>query len=593
MAPADADEWIKARSANFELYTTNGEKRAREAVLFFEQVHDLFLRVRSGKPTLEPVRIIAFRNEKEYKPYRPGEFAAAYYLASELRDTILMSALGSESFPVAVHEYTHLWLKHSGLKLPPWLNEGLADIHSTLRQQGKQVVIGHPMTGRLYTLNRHKWIALPRLLAVEQDSPEYNERDRAGIFYAQSWLLTHMLYLSDAYRPNFGRFVSLLQDGIPAEKALQTAYGKELQQVQKELETYARSTSLNSVWFNARLVKPSEQPVISPAGPLESGMVLAELLGLLGNRAESTVSYQELLRQNPDRWEIEEALARLRFRSGDNNGAKEHFSRAVALKATNARLYLDYARLLTGEDDVRAVMLLKRALELTPGLRDARLLLGLKLFNLRRFNEAVSELSQLREVSKEEAPSFFLSLAYSYFELGRREEAIRAAEKAKQFAVKPYDADAAHRLAAFLNEAGHRSSPAPAIEVERAAATRPAGPAAATGPHAPVRPAEPAVEPSGGNLRVVHKRPIEKTEGVFERLDCLGQKAVLVIERDGRRTRLLVDDPGQVSIKGDHATLNLACGPQKPRPVVIEYLPQPDSGTGAMGIVRTLIFVKE
>ena len=33
------------------------------------------------------------------------------------------------------------------------------------------------------------------VLAVDRDSPLYNERDKAGVFYAESWALLHYLLL--------------------------------------------------------------------------------------------------------------------------------------------------------------------------------------------------------------------------------------------------------------------------------------------------------------------------------------------------------------------------------------------------------------
>src|SRR6266446_10151450 len=87
-----AEQWLKLTSSHFELYTTAGEKKGREAILYFEQVRDFFGRARQGaKPATNiPVRIIAFRSDKEFQPYRINEFATAFYLAGYDRDYIIM-----------------------------------------------------------------------------------------------------------------------------------------------------------------------------------------------------------------------------------------------------------------------------------------------------------------------------------------------------------------------------------------------------------------------------------------------------------------------------------------------------------------------
>ena len=66
---------------------------------------------------------------------------------------------------------------------------------------------------------------LQELFAVTRDSPEYNESSRQGIFYAESWLLTHYLMAANnpAYKARFGRFTELLIAGQMPEQAFTNA----------------------------------------------------------------------------------------------------------------------------------------------------------------------------------------------------------------------------------------------------------------------------------------------------------------------------------------------------------------------------------
>src|SRR5258708_3711981 len=131
-----AEQWVKLTTPNFELYTTAGEKKGREAILYFEQVRSFFLQASESKRVSEfPVRIVAFRGEKQYQPYRINEFATAYFTRGRDRDYIVMQDVLSEHYPTAIHEYTHLILRHSGITPPPWLNAGLAELYSTLRPE--------------------------------------------------------------------------------------------------------------------------------------------------------------------------------------------------------------------------------------------------------------------------------------------------------------------------------------------------------------------------------------------------------------------------------------------------------------------------
>src|SRR5688572_17254647 len=133
VAVPGADSWLRLTTPNFELYTNASERRGKETILYFEQVRDVFMRITSSKGTTLPVRIIAFKSPKDFQPYNVRESAAAYYLGGWDRDYIVMGNIGPDYFPIAIHEYTHLIIKHSGLELPAWLNEGLAELYSTLK----------------------------------------------------------------------------------------------------------------------------------------------------------------------------------------------------------------------------------------------------------------------------------------------------------------------------------------------------------------------------------------------------------------------------------------------------------------------------
>src|SRR5579872_948518 len=165
-AVISAEQWVRINTPNFELYTTAGEKKGKEAILYFEQMRSLFQKLNKSKSGPEkPVRIIAFDSEKGYKPYRISDAAFAYYLGAHDRDYIVMRNIAAENYPVAIHEYFHLIVEHSGLPLPIWLNEGLAEVYSTLRPYGKQVRMGDIIPGRFQQMQTGKWLSLGMLIS--------------------------------------------------------------------------------------------------------------------------------------------------------------------------------------------------------------------------------------------------------------------------------------------------------------------------------------------------------------------------------------------------------------------------------------------
>ena len=62
-----ADQWVRLTTPHFELLTSAGEKKGREAILYFEEVRSFFLAASPSEHVPDfPVRIIAFRGDKQY-----------------------------------------------------------------------------------------------------------------------------------------------------------------------------------------------------------------------------------------------------------------------------------------------------------------------------------------------------------------------------------------------------------------------------------------------------------------------------------------------------------------------------------------------
>jgi tetratricopeptide (TPR) repeat protein len=81
---------------------------------------------------------------------------------------------------------------------------------------------------------------LAGLFAVAHDSPQYNERELQGIFYAESWLLTHYLMLGGgpARKAGLGELTRLLRQGQAPERAFTNAFRTTLPAMERELRGY-------------------------------------------------------------------------------------------------------------------------------------------------------------------------------------------------------------------------------------------------------------------------------------------------------------------------------------------------------------------
>jgi tetratricopeptide (TPR) repeat protein len=581
-APA-AEQWLKLQSSHFELYTTAGGKKGREAVLYFEQVRDFFQRTRVGSKAMPgaPVRIIAFRSEKEFEPYRFNTAATAFYLEGYDRDYIVMRSISPEFYPVAVHEFTHLLVKHAGAELPVWFNEGLAELYSTLKPTGWKVMVGEVIPGRFYYLQQHKWLSLEALTRADHNSPYYNERDRAGIFYSESWALVHMLNLSSAYRPQFSKFLNLLASGVTASSAFWQAYAKTINQVQKDLEAYLHGTHFNAAVFDVKLEKSAEEPDILPATPLESGLVLADLLALTGKQQPAREAYGRLAKEYPNNWEVEAGLAELAWTGKNPDDARRHFARAAELGSKNPRLYFDYAMVLLelGEGDRAAIAPLKKAVDLDPEYQDAQRYLAYSLLRDRQYQQAMDHFGKVKHIKAEQVSAFYHGIAYAEFHMEKFDDASKAAELAKKYARNLEEMVAADDILRLLDHEKARRA---------TIANRAVAPVVAPDS----RPAERQVSESTKPLvRRSDRPPSASVLGTLRQVDCLGKVVRLRVSAHQKQILLAIRDKSNVAIKGSQTgTLDLTCGPQKGKLVTVEYESREDAALGTIGDVRSIEF---
>ncbi len=534
---ATHDPWLKLTSANFELYTTANERTGRDLLRHFEQVRSFFLQAFGSRlPASRPARIIAFRNEKEYRPYAPNEFATAFFQPGAFHDLIVISSASSERYPVAVHEYTHLMIHQSGMKPPPWLNEGLAELYSSLEPRGEQILVGQLIPERLLVLRREPWIPLAALLAADHSSPYYNEKSHAGMFYAESWALVHMLNLDPAYRPQLKSLVAALKENDPPA-AFAKAYGRQIEEVEAALHAYFSSPTVHAQLFDVQLPKTLDAPEIQSAASLPARLALAELLAnRRGADEQARAAYDRLAKDYPDRWEVEEGRGQFAWRRRDVEGAAQHFGRAVELGCHNLPSLLLYARVLGYNDQPKEeAAVLKNAAGLYPQSDEVNLELGATLVRAGDYGAAAAALLAVRKVgTAEESYRLFYNLGYAQYRLG----------------------DAAHARQNIAKARTYTRIPAAIADIDRLRDAL-----------APPLPELPSVE------------------GVLENMEC-GALARLHVRAGDEVKIFVIPDPTRLAAHG----AELRCGPQSPpRALRIEYQTMPPM-PGVAGLVRSLEF---
>jgi tetratricopeptide (TPR) repeat protein len=576
VAPLHSAEspWIRLQSANFELYSSTSSRGARDTIRVFEQVRGFFLQVFATQPAKPvPVRLVAFRSPKEFEPYRPNDFAAAYYHPGAGRDYIVMGRGGADIFPVAVHEYVHLLVRQSGIDLPPWLNEGLAELYSTLRPIAGKMLVGDLIPGRYQALLNEKWVPLAVILAADRHSPYYNEKDKAGSLYNEGWALTHMLNLRDGYREKFGQLLSSISGGKESEQALLEVYGRTVPQIEADLRAYLRGRSFQGVLVAAKLDKTSGEIPVEPVTDFDTNLMLTDLL----SRPDAQPpAFERLAQQDPKRPEPYRGLGYLAWRAGKHEEAIQQFSKAFERGDRNPQLLWDYGRLLERNQGEEAIRVLTELLSQDGTRVDVRLDLAETQLRANHAVAALVTLAPIRSVTPADSARFFRVAVYAHLRNGDQKQAGDTAKHFLDVAKTDEDRAEAERLVSIAIPSTTKQGRAPAPTMDQRD-TRPLLRRPDPRPEVEA-PAPPSAKPSAS--------------GRFVELDCRAKQPRMIVETATGRRAFLLEVPSKVVIlAGSNGPVDMTCGRQKTTAnVTVEYDPPSANQTGIDGIVRTLAF---
>lgn len=266
----------KLTGEGFEIFTTGSPADAREALAALEQAQSYFITdgVLKAVDQPAPLRVVAFHSSGEYAAFRLHQNAFGHFFKGVNRSFIVLTDLLPEHREALLHEYTHAVVRQARLTLPSWLNEGVADLYSSLSVVDGRNVAGLPLAGRLRTIEHEGLVPLTELFSSRALAARPYD---AAILYAQSWALTHMLVFHPAYAKNFSKLLSTASKNMDSAASLQRIFGKDLEQMDRDLRLYvARLSEVNG------LDAPhADQPVaadIQTVDEAESELILSNLL---------------------------------------------------------------------------------------------------------------------------------------------------------------------------------------------------------------------------------------------------------------------------------------------------------------------------
>lgn len=354
---AEADpHWLEVKTEHFTIYCDGGERQARNVSAQLERMHDLFAKLLPHATSDAGARItvLALKNRRDFQAIEPAEYLgkgsldlAGYFLQISDQSFIALrlDAEGEHPYGVLYHEYTHYMLRHA-VAIPVWLNEGIAQFYQNTDLGEKTAKFGQPAANEVLYLRQQKLIPLSTLLSVDHNSPFYHEQDKGNVFYAESWALTHMLFLRDfgKHTSNLSTYVKNVTKGDDPVTAAGQAFG-DLRQLQRDLDNYVNGNSFIALTMPLQNAIDESDFNVEPIPGPSADAARADLMIAEGRNEDGKSLIEAVLRESPANVQAHEALGLLALRQGDLRAARRAYGEAVALHSTSYLAYYYFGSL--------------------------------------------------------------------------------------------------------------------------------------------------------------------------------------------------------------------------------------------------------
>lgn len=417
--------FVRLRTETLEVISDAGEPAARRALARMQQMERLLGRRQSQ------IRAYLFRDDRWFRDLRPVPTARGFFQSGPERDFLAVLA-GPDDLRALSHEFVHASLEHSTARRPLWLEEGVAEFYSTVAPEKDRWFIGRPVDDHVRVLRRVEWLTARQLFGVAKDSPVYDEANRAGLFYAQSWAVVHMLYTQPGYREHIEQLAELLDEGVPVEEACLRAFKRSASQIVDD----ARQRILRGPLTVASV---DGDPLDAPRVKVDTvnEETVAELALACGKTALATRLYERQKSATP--------LGLLALARGENAAALAYFEQAIVEGSSESTPYFETA-MLRRDAKQPFELLLRQAVERNPNHAEVWFLLGLEAAKREQFEEAIEAYQKATAILPRQA-NFWHAMAMALHRAGRSDEAARAAQKCRLAAAT----GAEREMAAALN----------------------------------------------------------------------------------------------------------------------------------------------
>jgi tetratricopeptide (TPR) repeat protein len=438
------DNWIRIQSKHFTVIGDANEGSLRKVTAKLEQFREALMIMfpKLGVDASRSTTVIIFKSDDAFRPYKPRykgkirEQVGGYFLERPDGNYIVFTNeehAGVDPYEIIFHEYEHSLVHQSLFRIPPWLDEGLAEFYSSFEtsEKDQKATLGNPISRHVFYLRENHILPLKTLLTVDRTSPQYNESSKAGVFYAESWALIHYLVLGNNQKrqAQLIKFIDLVQSDVPTEESFRQAFQVDYEKIEEELRDYLtkRTYPVVNITFKQQL-NVDRDFESRPLPEAEVEYYLGELLLNMSRPEEAETHFQKSMSLDATYAPGRVSLGVIRLRQGKLPEAKELLEAAIRIDPKNYLAHYFYAQALSDDKQPdEAIKHYRESIVLKPTAGFVYLNLGYAYLGRGQETEAIDVLGRGVAVDPRN-PLFYRTLAYLFLQRAQGKVAVYDAE---------------------------------------------------------------------------------------------------------------------------------------------------------------------
>jgi tetratricopeptide (TPR) repeat protein len=381
------DHWFEVRTQHFVVLTDTNEKQGIRVAAQFERMRSVFhlLMPTASDSAGSPIIVLALKDRKALQALEPEVYLAkgqldlaGLFMRAPDKNYILlrMDAQGDHPFATVYHEYTHFMMRNASEWMPLWLNEGLAEFYQNSDIQDKEVLLGQASPEDILYLRQNRLLPLATLFKVDYASPYYHQEQKASVFYAESWALTHYIEITDGQKgtSRLQDYANLLVEKEDPVVAAQQAFG-DLNQLQQSLYSYIAQGRFMMFKVNKVVTVDQSTFQVRALSTPDADAIRADVLVYNQRTKDAQALIDSTLRDDPNNALAHETMGYLKFREGDMQAAGKWYGEAVKLDSQSYLAHYYYAAMSMQSSgagqDAEIESSLRTCMKLNPGFAPA------------------------------------------------------------------------------------------------------------------------------------------------------------------------------------------------------------------------------